>query len=502
MGDLRADRSWGGRATRGSKRRVAWLIALAAGPVAALACSDDENKGQSAPDPGGTFGAEISVEVRGRGRVTGSLPGIDCPSTCFAKYVYPPGTSTPGAVTLKATPTQGANFRGWTFQTEPIPSRGRGPDNCNPVLRPASNPGASSGLEVTLPYGEVAGTPPPGQEASCNGLTTVPFVYKVIAEFDPTIDAGRDAGDTIEIVYEPVTGASPFSARDVGLVQGSTLYWHSTATIGGEIIARGELPRAGTSQAPVTVTTTSSSINLFEVDRAGVVYQTSSLGLFVIRGVAGTPETVNTGGTITCSTVSLDSSANLYCKTSTGTLVTWAAPYTAAPTVLYSGLTTVTDLLVESPAGPIYVTTSGSGTGTVSSLAVTGNDGGTGTLTPLFSSRYNPRYLESNADRFFWLDSSFVGVYASPGKTAGIASDTSVPSSSSFQYFAEDQSSTQYFWVAGSSSIYHAYYQGGALTKLYLGGLPSITGMTADTQYVYYTTTQDARVRRASRAGF
>jgi hypothetical protein len=498
MGVLRADRSSGGRATRGSRRRVAWLVTLAAGPIAALACSDDDdNKGRGIPDPGGTFGAEITIEVRGRGRVTANLPGIDCPATCFAKYVYPPGTSTPGQVTLKASPTPGANFRGWSFKTDPIPARGRGPDNCNPVFRPAST-GTQNGLEVTLPYGEVTGTPPVGQEASCNGQTTVPFAYKVIAEFDPVIDAGRDAGETIEVVYEPVTGASSFSARDVGLVEGTTLYWHSTALAGGEIIARGEIPRGGPSQAPSTAATTTSTILLFEVDRAGVVYQTTTPSeLHVIRGV-GAREDVNNGAGHVCSTASLDSSGNLYCKTSsTGLIVTWAPPYTSAPVTLYSGLSAVNDILVETSAGPIYVTTSTS----ISTVPVGGNDGGAGTLTPVFSSRSNPRWLESNADRFFWLES--FSVFGSAGKAAaGAVTNTSISASSSFQYLAEDLSSTQHFWVAGSSTIYHAHYQGQALTKLFLGGLSSITGMTADTEYVYYTTTQDSRVRRASRAGF
>jgi hypothetical protein len=48
----------------------------------------------------------VSVTVSGPGKVTSSPAGIDCPGTCTAKFQ--------GSVTLAATPTAGAVFRGWT----------------------------------------------------------------------------------------------------------------------------------------------------------------------------------------------------------------------------------------------------------------------------------------------------------------------------------------------------------------------------------------------------
>jgi hypothetical protein len=48
----------------------------------------------------------VSVTVNGPGTVTSSPAGIECPATCAGKFQ--------GSVTLTATPTAGAVFRGWT----------------------------------------------------------------------------------------------------------------------------------------------------------------------------------------------------------------------------------------------------------------------------------------------------------------------------------------------------------------------------------------------------
>jgi hypothetical protein len=48
----------------------------------------------------------VSVSVSGPGAVTSSPPGIDCPTTCTGTF--------PGSVTLTATPSEGAVFKGWT----------------------------------------------------------------------------------------------------------------------------------------------------------------------------------------------------------------------------------------------------------------------------------------------------------------------------------------------------------------------------------------------------
>ena len=53
-----------------------------------------------------TTSQSVSVTVSGPGTVTSSPAGIDCPGSCTAMF--------PRAVTLTATPYEGAIFRGWT----------------------------------------------------------------------------------------------------------------------------------------------------------------------------------------------------------------------------------------------------------------------------------------------------------------------------------------------------------------------------------------------------
>ena len=116
-----------------STRRTIVAVGISITPIAALGwlgCSDDDPKptGMAVVDPGGTFGAEVAVTVVGRGRVTGSIAnGIDCPSRCYVRYTFT-DSSAPGAAAglgLKAIATRGARFTGWTFETEPLATKGR-----------------------------------------------------------------------------------------------------------------------------------------------------------------------------------------------------------------------------------------------------------------------------------------------------------------------------------------------------------------------------------------
>ena len=49
-----------------------------------------------------------------------------------------------------------------------------------------------------------------------------------------------------------------------------------------------------------------------------------------------------------------------------------------------------------------------------------------------------------------------------------------------------------------TSSIYRAYYFGGASTTVFRTGLSGLTGLAADSSYVYWSHS-DGRIRRASR---
>ncbi len=187
----------------GSLRRAPFLLALGLSPVAALAwlgCSDDDKGGTASTavvDPGGTYGAEVTVTVVGRGRVTTNVAGLDCPDNCFEKRIFANAAAdgAAGGVALKAIPTPGIKFLGWKFEAEPIGSRGRGSDTCNPIKRAATVPAVGmNDLEITLPFGETDGTPPAGKETACTGFTKVPLVYRVTAQFEGAFPVVPDAG--------------------------------------------------------------------------------------------------------------------------------------------------------------------------------------------------------------------------------------------------------------------------------------------------------------------
>ena len=491
-------------------RRAAAIAAVGITPIIALAwagCSDDEPGNLAGPayvDPGGTHGAELTITVKGRGRVTTNLPGVDCPSDCFAKYVFASATADGAAskIALKAAPTPGTRFKGWSFSTDPVGSRGRGPANCNPVLRPGSDPGVDkSALEIELPYGETTGTPPAGQEGACSNYTKVPVVYNVTATFetDPPadLDGGEDGGDggLSEVVYAPpMTGVV---GRDVGMTQLGYLYWHfSYGGLSG--IAYGSNPAGIAPQPPTVIVNPTTSFTLFEVDPYGVVYQTSSGTIGVIRYGFTSPTTMG-GSPPTCTALAVDSSFNVYCRTAS-TIVRWLYPSYSTPTVLYSGLPSGNDLLVESSFGSLYFTSSSA----ILSLPIDGADGSVATPTTVVSGRIGPTNLESNGSRFFWLESGGY-VYASSSKSVSTSAyDTSVPPTATMKHLAQDVNDSTYFWAASSTAIYHAYYFGGTGpggTETFRTGLSGIAGMTADGTYVY-TSHADGTIRRASRSVF
>jgi hypothetical protein len=165
---------------------------------------------------------------------------------------------------------------------------------------------------------------------------------------------------------------------------------------------------------------------------------------------------------------------------------------------LYTGLASGSDLHVESSFGQLYYSTSNA----INSLPISGADGGVApTATTVVSGSFNATNLEANSSRFFWLESGGYA-YASSSKSTNMTGiDTAVPPTSSNKWVVPDSQSSFYVWIASSSSIYHAYYSGGASTKPFRTGLSGITGMTADSQYVYWNQS-DGLVRRASRSGF
>lgn len=466
-------------------------------PIAVLAwagCSDDPPTaagGGVAVDPGGTHGAEIVVTVIGRGRVTADVPGLDCPSDCFAKYVFSSASAdgATGGVRLKATPTPGLRFLGWSFDTESIGSRGRGPSYCNPIKRAATQPTVNaSDPEITLPFGEVDGTPPEGQETACSAYTKVPVLYRVTATFEtdvpqPGDDAGVDGGDGgttgDDVVYEPLeVGAT---AHQIGLTQ-NRLYW--VYRVGGYSgIAYGATPSSSTiPQTPFTVLSPSSlqTVSLFEVDQLGVVYQTGS-GVYYVRSGSTSPSTMsNVPGT--CSAVAADTEHDVYCRTG-DTIVRWSYPSYSAPETLFTGLPSGNDLVIDGTTA--YITTS---TG-IYSLSLDEADGGVASPTPIVTGRFNPSALEAST-LLWWLESGSLYRASKTPSTTALSSNLGSTTTTSL---APDPLSSD-CWAAGSTTIYRATSTGTALT--FRSSLSGVNGVAADSQYVYWTQS-DGRVRRA-----
>ncbi|MBX3263430.1 MAG: hypothetical protein KF782_27410 [Labilithrix sp.] len=493
---------------RPSRRSLRLGVVAAMGLTPALAlgwvgCADDSEGSLGGPiyvDPGGTYGAEVTVTVIGRGRVTSSVPGLDCPGRCFTKHVFASATAdgAAGAISLKATPTPGLKFRGWSFGTEPVGTRGRGPANCNPILRAAVDPGVDArAIEIDLPYGETAGVVPAGQEGPCVDFTNVPVVYNVTATFDTDppaeLDAGPDGSAGGETVYEPPSGV--VAGRDVGVTQGGYLYWHLTVN-GQSRVGFGSNPRGFAPQTPDYIVS-AMPITLFEVDAYGVVYQTSNGAISVVRYGSTSPTTMG-GSPPTCTALAVDTSYNVYCRT-TSTIVQWLFPSYTTGTVLYTEVPNGADLHVESAAGSLYF----SGAGEILSLPIVGASGSPATPTTIASDAVGATDLEANGARFFWLQPGG-SVHASSSKSPGSSTyDTDVPPSL-FRHLAEDKSSSSYFWAASASAIYHAYYLGGTgagATQPFRTGLSGVAGMTADSSYVY-TSHSDGTIRRTSLVGF
>jgi hypothetical protein len=467
-------------------------------PILALGwggCSDDDEAkgGPVYVDPGGTHGAEITLAIVGRGRVVSSTPGLDCPSDCFVKYIFPSATAdgATGGIQLKAIPTPGLQFKGWTFDSEPIGTSGRGTDQCNPVKRPASNPGAGNGLEITLPFGETTGSPPPGKEGACGTALKVPLAYKVTATFDSDLPSDIDGGDggAGEVLYQSPVGTT--SALGIGLTVDSSLWWQTVST-GLHGIARGTSPSGSLGQGAISVLSPSSTFSLFEVDAYGVAYQTTTGTLGIIPYTSSTPFTA--GGSVpTCTALAVDTSRNLYCRTSTSIYRWQSLDSYATPIVAYNGLAPGNDLVVDSTS--IYFSTA---TAILSVSLSTAGDAGIAAPSTIVSGRANPTGLESNSSpsRLWWLESG--GVFTSSRTVGSLATDTNVPLSSGLTLGADP--SSLYFWAASPSAIYRAYSSGGTQTVTFRTGLSGVGGVVADSTYVYWTLS-DGTVRRASKTG-
>lgn len=484
--------------------RLAVAVALGATPVAAAllwsGCSDETSiVGPTQVDPGGTFGAELSVVVVGRGRVLSSIPGINCPvatgqpGACFATLVFP-NNAADGArdgVVLKAIPTPGTRFRGFRFEPTVLPTRGRGPDECNPISRAGAQPAVDpNAAEIKLDFGETQGSPPPGKEGLCVQYATVPYAYRVVATFEDILpEAGVDAGPG-EVIFEPpAVGAG---GREIGVVS-SRLYWRFEVN-GLHGIATGFTSGGAT---PTTMVPASNTIYAFDVG-SHVVWQTGSTLQFVSGG-STSPITLN-GGPLVCDHVTSDAT-NIYCQTNTA-LYSWTtggvgpqiiSPFPAAGEKI---ATDTTYFYFANDAD------GGAGASTIYRLLKSTADAGIAP-TPLVTGQTNPIALEVTSSRIFWINydaPNIIGELQASFSTGGTAT-TAVPSSSGLRFLQPDPSFTTRVWaaavpvgMASNSRIMRGESTGGAPVTV-VQGINGLGGFTIDSSFIYWTQ-GDGRVRR------
>lgn len=493
------------------RTRLFALSAVVLAPTMVLTwigCSSDpENTGTTGPrvnvDPGGTFGAEISLKVIGRGRVVTDLPGLDCPTDCFSRIVFRERTEkgADGTIKLKAIPTVGGTrFAGWKFETAALGVRGKGPDECNPVMRDGTLPSVDMNApEIALPYGEVNGAPPKGQEGTCGAFTTVPTLYNVVATFvDDTIGDGGDGGDADggpgEVLYESAMAGA--QAREIGIVA-SRLYWKfvSGASHG---IATG-LTLTTPNATPQVAVPATGPIDRFESD-AFVVIQKSGGELSFFNG--GASPTVLPNAPLSCNEMTSDLSA-IYCQ-SADTLSSWTTG-AVGPTVLYTGLPAGADRLAADNTYLYFVDNSqGAGLSTISRTSRAGNDGGAATLTTLLSNQTNPIRLKVGSSRTYWINYDGVNIIGE-GRTASTGSSIATinaPAQSGMRFLTPDPSNTSVAYIgvvpvgnANDSKILRVGTSSGSMT-VFRSGISSLGGIAVDSSYVYWTAS-DGRVYRA-----
>jgi hypothetical protein len=190
----------------------------------------------------------------------------------------------------------------------------------------------------------------------------------------------------------------------------------------------------------------------------------------------------------------VDSSDNVYCRTSS-TIIRWSlAQGYATPTTLFIGQSNGSDLAVDSTGGRLYFSTSSA----INTHLLSDADGGV-VVTPqqVLSGRSSPTNLElDNAStRLWWTESTTL--YASSGISVPSTATLTNASGSTLR-LARDPAEPSYFYVANTSAIYHAYAFGGATTQIIRSGISGLTGVAADNAYIYWSQS-DGRIRRMAR---
>lgn len=472
-------------------------------------CKEDEEDGGSDPSTVETYGAEVTVTVVGRGRVTAQPKGIDCPGTCFARIAFVPGEidAAVTGISLAVEPGLGAHFVKWTFEAIPTAIKSSGPDSCSPMKRTSIIPAGIDPLAyaITLPLGEGAAEPPVGREKDCAAFARTAFSYVATATF---ADDGEDSG-LLDASIPPAfsTPVAGVEAREVG-VTGGVVYWRYQ-TLGDNRSGIAAATTGGGGSARVVVDA-SDLITSFDVD-AHVVYQ---------RGGQSTLWVIPSGSLAVTSPIQLQNApfcdavtshqTNVYCRVPSGGaqhyIYQWPASGGSA-TYLYT-VQRGFDLAVDDTL--LYFSEeSGGGPGAALIRSGSRDAGGSAAGTPVIN-QTTPRDLRVASGYLFWLD----GVPTTTGLRSARAALANGPSARelivipSARLIAPDPEVPGTFWAGvytegqGFSIIRaNAAAPTGTSTSTLRSKLPRLNGLAVDGAWVYWTQ-GDNGVHRALKPAF
>jgi hypothetical protein len=502
-------------------RSAAFVLGVAmAGAGAWPACDLVRTPVGAEVGSGPTFGAEISVAIKGRGRVVSEPAALDCPSSCFARIIVSQADLDASDEGLVLTPqvTIGSHFVGWTYEAVELGVRAGGPSQCSPMRRATTVlPVASGATRLVLKYGETTGTPPAGLEAECAEFTTVPVAYALTATFeeDAVIPGPRAPGPANEVLFEPpILGI--VASKEIGVLDGR-VYWrfdqqNLSGGVGGggplSVVASGVASGQADGKGPGSIIHVPpfDIISRFDVDRH-VVFQHSSGLVESIQSGSGVRTAL--GYVAPCASLASDTTT-AYCRgdwSGTSTYL-WSMPISDGGSSYVYTLPRGRDLAIDDENFYFSEIPSGTphGQATVESATRFPDGGGSvPVITKLVAGQTAPFELTVGPEHLFWLDEQpggLVSANTAPklGEGAGLARP--VPGG---RFLAVDPSSPTTFYVgitnsltAGDSYIVKASVLSAAVTS-FRAGLTGLGGIAVDATHVFWTQ-NDGRVYRAPKA--
>ncbi|MDB4946002.1 MAG: hypothetical protein JWP97_5536 [Labilithrix sp.] len=481
-------------------------VVAASGVAFVGACNGD--RGAEQQDPGRTFGVEVTLQVKGAGRVVSESPGIDCPGTCFARLTTAERTfdGSDLGFELYATPSSGWHFARWTADVIPTSTRAGGPAECSPMKRfTLALPVVEGARDVRLPYGETEGTPPRGHEATCAPFVRVPVAYALTAVFEEDgawdLPPEEDAGAS-EVLFEPPS-LGVVSSREI-TVRNGRVYFRYERQGYGSGLAVGPADGGGGTRVLV------SGVAFGAVDLTGPVLSFQTLGSGAIETVDPvTDERRSLLAFSRCAALTSDET-NVYCRTQGfggGVTYLYALPRAGGTYTYLAVLPDGIDLAVD--AARFYFSsareTGDDVGGAIVESAPRTLDGGAVDASPLYANQTLPSQLLADGTNLYWVDrTSSASVSVVYGPRAGGTTPVSTPFTGSAA-IALDPAQPGRLWFAtrastdpDAPSLLYSADTSRDEVRLVRAGLRGVNGVAVDGTHVYWTQS-DGRVYRAAK---